>query len=49
MTRPALFADRHREFEAETLRLLQADARGGVLKEDAVFTVLLARRPGGDA
>ncbi|MFE0087722.1 methyltransferase domain-containing protein [Streptomyces sp. NPDC058991] len=47
--RPALFADRHQEFEAEALRLLQSHARGGVLKEDAVFTVLLARRPGGDA
>ncbi|WP_310723568.1 hypothetical protein [Streptomyces sp. N2A] len=49
MPRPALFTDRHREFEAETLRQLQVDARGGVLKEDAVFTVLRARRSGGDA
>jgi ubiquinone/menaquinone biosynthesis C-methylase UbiE len=47
--RPALFADRHREFEAAALRLLQDHADGGVLTEDAVFTVLLARRPGGDA
>ncbi|MEU7354318.1 methyltransferase domain-containing protein [Streptomyces albidoflavus] len=47
--RPALFAGRHHEFEAEALRLLQGHARGGVLKEDAEFTVLLARRPGGDA
>ncbi|MFJ3934447.1 methyltransferase domain-containing protein [Streptomyces sp. NPDC090029] len=47
--RPALFADRHREFEAEALGLLKAHARGGVLKEDAEFTVLLARRPGGAA
>ncbi|WP_261399375.1 class I SAM-dependent methyltransferase [Streptomyces misionensis] len=48
-TRPALFAGRHQEFEAEALHLLRDHARGGVLKEDAVFTVLLARRPGGDA
>ncbi|WP_454663039.1 class I SAM-dependent methyltransferase [Streptomyces avermitilis] len=41
--RPALFAGRHPAFEAE------AHARGGVLNEDSVFTVLLARRPGGDA
>ncbi|MEF9886871.1 class I SAM-dependent methyltransferase [Streptomyces sp. P9-A4] len=47
--RPALFAGRHSAFEAAALRLLQEHARGGVLKEDAVFTVLLARRPGGDA
>ncbi|MFB7252608.1 class I SAM-dependent methyltransferase [Streptomyces nojiriensis] len=47
--RRALFADRHDEFEAAALQLLQDHARGGVLKEDAVFTVLLARRPGGDA
>ncbi|WP_435057725.1 methyltransferase domain-containing protein [Streptomyces sp. bgisy060] len=47
--RPALFADRYREFEAEALGLLKAHARGGVLKEDAEFTVLLARRPGGAA
>ncbi|MGW4106720.1 class I SAM-dependent methyltransferase [Streptomyces sp. NPDC004976] len=47
--RPALFADRHLEFEAAALRLLQDHAGGGVLTEDAVFTVLLARRPGGAA
>ncbi|MET9694956.1 class I SAM-dependent methyltransferase [Streptomyces sp. NPDC006514] len=47
--RPALFAGHHHEFEAAALRLLQDQVRGGVLKEDAVFTVLLARRPGGDA
>ncbi len=47
--RPALFAGRHLEFEAAALRLLQDHAGGGVLKEDAVFTVLLARRPGGAA
>ncbi|MFF9060823.1 hypothetical protein ACF09K_19360 [Streptomyces sp. NPDC014882] len=47
--RPALFAGRHPEFEAAALRLLQDQAGGGVLTEDAVFTVLLARRPGGTA
>lgn len=47
--RPALFAARHSAFETEALALLQAHAAGGVLKEDAVFTVLLARRRGGDA
>ncbi|MFE1191255.1 methyltransferase [Streptomyces olivaceoviridis] len=47
--RPALFAGHHPEFETAALRLLQDHAVGGVLKEDAVFTVLLARRPGGDA
>ncbi|MEU7647266.1 class I SAM-dependent methyltransferase [Streptomyces huasconensis] len=47
--RPALFAGRrHHEFEVEALALLKAHARGGVLAEDAEFTVLLARRPGGD-
>ncbi|MFK0119292.1 class I SAM-dependent methyltransferase [Streptomyces sp. NPDC090994] len=47
--RPALFAGRHLEFEATALRLLQDHAGGGVLTEDTVFTVLLARRPGGAA
>ncbi|MCZ1012195.1 class I SAM-dependent methyltransferase [Streptomyces lydicus] len=47
--RPALFAGHHGEFEDAALRQLQDHARGGALKEDAVFTVLLARRPGGDA
>lgn len=47
--RPALFSGRHHEFEAAALQLLQEHAGGGVLKEDAVFTVLLAHRPGGDA
>ncbi|MFI8193805.1 class I SAM-dependent methyltransferase [Streptomyces sp. NPDC085946] len=46
--RPALFAGRHGEFEVAALRLLQ-DHAGGVLREDAVFSVLLARRPGGAA
>ncbi|MGW6202314.1 class I SAM-dependent methyltransferase [Streptomyces sp. NPDC055089] len=45
--RPAFFADRHHQFEAEALDLLGTHARGGVLEERAVFTVLLARRPGG--
>ncbi|KES02913.1 methyltransferase [Streptomyces toyocaensis] len=47
--RPALFAGRHGEFETAALRLPQDHAGGGVLEEDAVFTVLLARRPGGAA
>ncbi|MET9805608.1 MULTISPECIES: hypothetical protein [Streptomyces] len=38
MIRPGLTA---------ALLLLQDHADGGVLQEDAVFTVLLARRPGG--
>lgn len=44
--RPDLFADRHKEFEAEVRQLLGAYACGGTLREDAVFTVLVARRPG---
>ncbi|MFI0928664.1 class I SAM-dependent methyltransferase [Streptomyces sp. NPDC021012] len=47
--RPALFAGQHHEFEAEALDLLKAHAQGGVLEEDTVFTVLLARRSGGAA
>ncbi|MFJ3877154.1 class I SAM-dependent methyltransferase [Streptomyces sp. NPDC090077] len=47
--RPALFAGHHHDFEAAALRLLQEHAGGDVLEEDAVFTVLLARRPGGAA
>ncbi|WP_328786370.1 class I SAM-dependent methyltransferase [Streptomyces sp. NBC_00273] len=47
--RPALFSGRYHEFEAAALQLLQDHASGGVLKENAVFTVLLARRPDGDA
>ncbi|WP_282697653.1 methyltransferase domain-containing protein [Streptomyces sp. CC208A] len=47
--RPDLFAGHHYAFETAALRLLQEHARGGVLKEDAEFTVLLARRPGGAA
>ncbi|MER5549782.1 class I SAM-dependent methyltransferase [Streptomyces sp. NPDC002589] len=43
--RPQLFAARHETFEAEARQLLDAHAHGGVLREDAVFTVLLARRP----
>ncbi|MFE1294019.1 hypothetical protein [Streptomyces sp. NPDC058731] len=45
----ALFAGWPREFEAEALGLLKAHAQGGVLTQNAVFTVLLARRPGGAA
>lgn len=45
--RPGLFTGRHEEFEAQALRLLAGYAQGGVLREEAVFTVLLARRPRG--
>ncbi|MFF4450144.1 MULTISPECIES: class I SAM-dependent methyltransferase [Streptomyces] len=44
--RPDHFADRRQEFEAEARHLLAAHAKGGILREDAVFTVLTARRPG---
>jgi ubiquinone/menaquinone biosynthesis C-methylase UbiE len=47
--RPVLFADRHNAFEAEALDLLHTYAHDGVLREDAVFEVILARRPGGAA
>ncbi|MEU3607979.1 methyltransferase domain-containing protein [Streptomyces sp. NPDC035033] len=43
----AQFAERHAEFEAEARQLLERHAAGAGLVEDAVFTVLLARRPGG--
>ncbi|WP_329453374.1 class I SAM-dependent methyltransferase (plasmid) [Streptomyces sp. NBC_01724] len=43
---PSLFTGRHDAFEGEALALLDAYAPGGALQEDAVFTVLLARRPG---
>lgn len=43
--RPDHFADRHPAFEAEARDLLAAYAKGGILREDAVFTVLTARRP----
>ncbi|WP_241518554.1 methyltransferase [Streptomyces sp. CB03238] len=42
---PHLFADRHKAFEAEARQLLDTYDRGGTLREEAVFTVLLARRP----
>lgn len=42
--RPELFSDRHEAFEAEARHLLNVHARNGVLREEAVFTVLLARR-----
>ncbi|MFJ8210619.1 class I SAM-dependent methyltransferase [Streptomyces sp. NPDC096033] len=43
--RPDLFAD-HAGFEDQAQELLLQHARDGVLHEDGVFTVLLARRPG---
>ncbi|MFJ9789337.1 class I SAM-dependent methyltransferase [Streptomyces globosus] len=43
--RPDLFAD-HARFEDQAQELLLQQARDGVLHEDGVFTVLLARRPG---
>ncbi|GAX57848.1 methyltransferase domain-containing protein [Streptomyces olivochromogenes] len=46
--RPALFRGRHARFEQEAHSLLEEHARGEGLVKDAVFTVLLARRPGGD-
>ncbi|MEW1632623.1 MULTISPECIES: trans-aconitate 2-methyltransferase [Streptomyces] len=42
--RPDLFAD-HTGFEDQAQALLLQHARDGVLHEDGVFTVLLARRP----
>ncbi|MFB7356081.1 hypothetical protein [Streptomyces gardneri] len=47
--RPDLFGGRHDRFEAEALELLERHSERGSLVEDAVFTVMLARRPGGDA
>ncbi|MFE9846575.1 class I SAM-dependent methyltransferase [Streptomyces goshikiensis] len=43
--RPDLFTD-HPRFEEQAHALLLEHARGKVLTEDGVFTVLLARRPG---
>jgi trans-aconitate methyltransferase len=43
---PDLFGEQHAAFEDEALTLLRAHAPDGLLVEDAVFTVLLARRPG---
>ncbi|MEU6218897.1 class I SAM-dependent methyltransferase [Streptomyces sp. NPDC047022] len=43
--RPDLFAGRRAEFESQARALLAAHADGGVLHEEALFTVLLARRP----
>lgn len=45
-TRPDPVVGRHKEFEAEARQLPDAYAQGGMLREEAVFTVLLARRPG---
>ncbi|MFJ8752147.1 class I SAM-dependent methyltransferase [Streptomyces sp. NPDC102441] len=42
-----LFAERHQAFEDEALALLQSHAVDGSLVEEATFTILLARRPGG--
>ncbi|MFB7224428.1 class I SAM-dependent methyltransferase [Streptomyces sp. NPDC056227] len=43
-----LFAERHAAFEDEARALLGKLAAGGSLLEEAVFTALLARRPGGE-
>lgn len=42
-----LFGERHAAFEADAQALLDPHAGEGLLVEDAVFTILLARRPGG--
>jgi hypothetical protein len=42
-----LFVDRHTAFEEEARALLDDLANGGSLLEEALFTVLLARRPAG--
>lgn len=42
-----LFGQRHAAFEDEARTLLHTHATDGSLVENAVFTVLLARRPGG--
>ncbi|WP_374777092.1 class I SAM-dependent methyltransferase [Streptomyces sp. NBC_01310] len=42
--RPDLFTD-HARFEEQALELLEAHAQDGLLNEESVFTVLLARRP----
>ncbi|MDQ0834519.1 SAM-dependent methyltransferase [Streptomyces achromogenes] len=48
--RADLFAERHAEFEAEALHLLEGHAdENGRVTEQVDFTVLLARRPGGTA
>ncbi|WP_424921740.1 class I SAM-dependent methyltransferase [Streptomyces sp. wa1] len=44
---PELFAERHQAFEDEALALLHAHAVDGSLVEEAMFRVLLARRPEG--
>ncbi|MFJ6783848.1 class I SAM-dependent methyltransferase [Streptomyces yangpuensis] len=43
--RPDLFTD-HARFEGQAQALLHEHAKDGVLNEEGVFTVLLARRPG---
>ncbi|MFD8258649.1 class I SAM-dependent methyltransferase [Streptomyces griseoluteus] len=47
--RPDLFGGRHDRFEAEARELLERHSERGGLVEEAVFTVLLARRPGAKA
>lgn len=48
--RADLFAERHAEFEADALHMLEGHAdENGWLTEQVDFTVLLARRPGGTA
>ncbi|MFH8387480.1 class I SAM-dependent methyltransferase [Kitasatospora sp. NPDC018058] len=42
---PDPFCERHAAFQTEALSLLSRHAVDGALSEDAVFTVLLARRP----
>jgi ubiquinone/menaquinone biosynthesis C-methylase UbiE len=44
---PELFGERHAVFESEARAVLHAHSTDGLLVEDAVFTVLLARRGGG--
>jgi len=44
---PGLFGDRHTDFRQEARDLLTVHEVDGVLAEDAVFTVLFARRPKG--
>ncbi|WP_331718042.1 class I SAM-dependent methyltransferase (plasmid) [[Kitasatospora] papulosa] len=46
---PRLFGQDHAAFEQAATDLLESEAYGGVLTEHALFTVLLARRPGRSA
>lgn len=47
--RPELFADQHEAFEAEARQLLDVHAKDGGLREESLFSVLLARQPGSAA